>query len=172
MADETFVGKGFAKVFVKGNMDHVEEYQTNGADLKPGHVVTEQGETANTRDVDLASASQFPTGVVMKGTNGYVPSTGIDRNLDTALEDNEAVDVAPRGSGMTVYVHYQTSGATIKKGYPLIVGSEAGKVAPLGAYGNGTEAVDYPVYIVGKAAQDITQDLSNDQIVKMILNVD
>ncbi len=61
---------------------------------------------------------------------------------------------------------YQAAGATIKKGQRLIVGSEAGKLAPF-AYTDTAELTDTVIGAPFFADEDITQDNSNDQIVRI-----
>jgi len=166
MADETFVGEGIERVWVSGSGENQDIYLTNGVDIIAGLVVTEFGETAATRDVDLASLTEEPLGIVLKAVRNA--KLGVVRSLDTALDDNEQVWVQKKGGLQNiVYGVYQANGATIKRGTSLIVGSEAGKLAPWVYSEAGAASVATGVYIVGEAAEDVTQAASDDQIIKV-----
>ncbi len=169
MADETFAGRGISKIWIRGTGDQQVNKRSNGVDLLPGFVVTDFGETAATNKVDLAGATERPTGIVLKPIVN-LNDVGVPRNLDAPSVADESLLVQKiTGLNNTVYGIYQANGATIKKGTPLIVGSEAGKLAPWVYSEAGAASVATGVYIVGEAGQDITQDGSNDQIIEVVM---
>ena len=170
MADETFANTGINQTVVEwgpGGPTDIKVVKANGTDLLNAMTVTRVGETAGTEDVDLAGATEYPAGIII-GTVTIKLSTGIPRALDTANEDNESLVMAPRNSGHTVIGKYQATGATMKAGTKLVPGSEAGKLAPF-SYTDTAEATDTMKLVAGELAEDVTQDNTNDQLVKVRL---
>lgn len=169
MADETFVGRGISKTWIRGTGDQQVLKRANSTDLLNGLVVTDFGETAATNKVDLCGATERPTGITLKPAINLNDS-GVPRDMDDNSVADESLWIQKKsGLNNTVYGVYQTGGATIKKGTPLIVGSEAGKLAPWVYSEAGAASVATGVYIVGEAGQDITTDGSNDQKIEVVI---
>ena len=143
------------------------EYLTNGVDIKPAMIVTELGETAGTRDIDICGTLEMPAGVMLHATSNAFE--GVVRSLDTALQNDEACVVQRRAGGIQkVWVIYNTGAATCKRGEPLVVVS-AGKVGVWVYTTAGDDWLESGAYIIGHAAQDITTDASDDQLVEMYI---
>lgn len=169
MADETFAGRGISKIWIRGTGDQQVEKRASDTGILNGLVVTDFGETAGTNKIDLAAATEIPLGIALKPTIN-LSDVGVPRNLDALSVADESIKVQKKsGLNNTVYGVYQAGGATIKKGTPLIVGSEDGKLAPWVYSEAGAASVATGVYIVGEAGQDITTDGSNDQKIEVIL---
>lgn len=161
MADETMSGVGRKTVMVRpGIPNGIIECTVGDADEKPGMVVTGVGETHP--EVDLCASTEVPLGVLLERE---------DLDIDTAItaaEGAKGVRVALVGSGCVVYVFYMANAGTAKAGQLVSVASEAGKVG-LWSYAEDAEATDTVSTVVGKLLQDVTNDASNDQVVKIIL---
>lgn len=169
MADETFAGRGISKIWIRGTGDQQKNKRANSTDLLNGLVCTDFGETAATNKVDVCGATEIPNGIILKPVINLNDS-GVPRNLDANSVADESLLVQEKsGLNNTVYGTYQAGGATIKKGTPLIVGSEAGKLAPWVYSEAGAASVATGVYIVGQAGQDITTDGSNDQKIEVVI---
>lgn len=174
MTDETFDGKGIPRVWQGGTGNGQEIYQADGTDLKPGFFCTEKGETAATRDIDLASAGEPVTGCILKPVVN-ADSNGLARNLDAASVDNEQIWVQRLGFNNKVKAIYMAGGATSKRGTRIQIASEAGKIAPAAvAAGTATSPTDAEltaaqIAVIGVLDQDVTTDASNDQIVDVLI---
>ena len=159
IADETFVGKNIAVVDRGGTGKGQEWKVTNGTDIKAGLIVANDGETADSHDWDLATATD-------KNLAHALRAKIEDQSLDVALGDNEDFLIQLPGYGNKGWGVYQANGASIKKGQRLIVGSEGGKLAPF-SYVDAAELTDTVVGAPFFADQDVTTDASNDQIIKI-----
>jgi len=139
--------------------DAIIEAVTNGTDIKPGHVVTNVGES-NEEDIDLCGQTETPLGVVLCNP---------DHNIDDAYSDNTTVQVARCGSGCKVRVWYQANGGDAQKGEIVVLGSEAGKVVVYG-YTDGAVNTDTLATKVGRLAEAVTNDATDDQVVEVWLD--
>ena len=163
MADETFVNEIINDIFISGDKDLRETYLTADALHKPGDVVTNASQTADTKDTVIAASGARPIGGVERAVRNALQ--GVPRNLDTALADNESYYLHPKGCGNILWGTYQAGVATIKKGHPLIVAAESSKLAP------GTVGTTLDDIVYGSVWQDVTTDASFDQKVMVKLNV-
>ena len=94
-----------------------------------------------------------------------------DLDVDTAItaaEGAKGVRVALIGSGCVVRVFYQANLGNAKAGQYVSVSSEDGKVG-LFSYVNAAMATDTLGTVIGKLLEDVTNDATNDQVVKVIL---
>ena len=160
MADETYVGKNIAVVWIGGSGLGQKWFITNGTDIKPGLALAVDGETVASWDIDPAVA----TDILIAGT--ALRAKIEDQSLDVALGDGENVLVQITGFGNIMQMIYQAAGGDGRFNQPLIVGSEAGKLAPY-AYTDGATLTDTLLGVKFWLYQDVTNDASNDQIVKV-----
>lgn len=156
MVDETYVGKDIAKVWTGGTGLGQKWFITNGTDIIPGLALAVDGETDQSWDVDPA----VNTDLNILGTGLHAKLE--DQSLDVALGDGEEILVQVTGFANIMWMTYQANGASIKWNTPLIIGSEAGKLAPF-AYVDGATLTDTLRGVKFWAYQDVTTDASNDQ---------
>lgn len=83
MAADTFESRGINSVIESGD-PIIVNMVTNGTDIKPGMIVSRNGETAD--DVDLAEDDESPYGIVLEKW---------DTDIDTAYADGIVIPVAP-----------------------------------------------------------------------------
>lgn len=89
-----------------------EYYRTNGADIKPGMVVTKTGETIQTRNIDIPGAvDEVSAGIV-----GLLP----DHDIDTAYADDVSVPVYTKGSGAVCWAWITAAEADQVQGAPVM----------------------------------------------------
>ena len=76
----------------------------NSSTMIPGDVVTREGETTTTNDISECTgsatdpgAAETPLGVIIENES---------QDLDSVYSDNDQARVAPKGSGMEVFVQY------------------------------------------------------------------
>lgn len=127
MAESIGSSRNAQTIVIKGlNPNYIVERRINGADIKPGHVVTNYGE-ANKNDIDLCDAGEPPLGIALEhyfddGLAGTVRDTP---DIDTVYTDNATVRVALIGSGMSVlsYLGGQTTTTTVYEGSRLVAKS-------------------------------------------------
>lgn len=123
MTDETLGSRSKGQVVLKGyNPNYIVERRINGSDIKPGHIVTNYGESVN-EDVDLCGAGEPPLGVALEHVaNDGLASIRDTPDIDTLYTDNAVVRVALCGSGMTVlcWLAGQTTTTAVYGGTKLV----------------------------------------------------
>ena len=139
--------------------DAIIEAVTNGSDIKPGHVVTNVGES-NEEDIDLCAQTETPLGVVLCNP---------DQDIDTAYDDNTTVQVARCGSVCKVRVWFQANGGDANLGLLVCVGSEAG-IVTVWSYTDAAVNTDTLATVVGRLAEAVTNDATDDQVVEIWLD--
>ncbi len=171
MADDTFVARGINRVWQQGTGNRQGIFKANGADIAPGFFMTQEGETAGTRDIDLCAAGEEPAGAMLKTVEP--DHGGRVRSLDDAAEDNEDVWVQEPGGDNTTYAWLIANAGTMKKGTQLMISSEAGKLikAAVDASSDGAptdaELTTMLNTVVATLEEDYTNDASDDWLVKV-----
>jgi len=111
-------------IWVKGNPFTITVNNSTDA-VKPGHIVTRTGETADTRNVAWPDgADDLPTGVV-----GCAPG----HDIDTAYSTGDMMPLYPCGEGATVWVRVKTSAGAIYHG--LLAAEDSGTANGLAIIG-------------------------------------
>lgn len=100
---QTFADIKKKDVVAKGKPDpkRVVRRRTNGADIKPNTIVTEEGETYPDVDI-IATSAETPLGVAWRYT--FENDKPEDWTWDTAFADNKFIDVIlPHDGNLEIY---------------------------------------------------------------------
>lgn len=137
MTDDTFVARGISRVWQKGSQEGQEIYLANGTDIVAGYAVTQEAETAATKDIDLCAAGEEFHGIVLQPVN--LSYGGRPVTLDEANQDNESIIIQRPGYHNTCYAWLVSSAGTMKAGTKLMVSGTAGQLikAAVDASSNG-----------------------------------
>ncbi len=137
--------------------------RTNGADMFPGCLVSESGETFP--DVDLLATAELEIlGVVL----GEVYPAD-DYDIDSTIADNTKVYVLrPTGGRVVIAVLYETAAVNVVKGATVGVPTvDAGFWGVL-TYADAAAATDTTEGRMGRAASAVTGHASNQKV--MLVN--
>lgn len=180
MAAETFADKGW-KPILEANPSApyaFETYQDNGGVCKLGYGVTRNGETFASLDVTLiasAAESRESPGIAVRIIDSSSPPQELD--YDDTAGDNDAVIVAPKGSGHVVAAMMLSAQGDLTAG-TLLQFDTAGRVKKFvasAAAGDSIQAIRDDVHaIVGRLAEDCpesTSDPKKDVLCKVRLAV-
>jgi hypothetical protein len=165
------IGTRSQTIVIKGyNPAYIVERRINGADIKPGHVVTGYGE-ANQNDVDLCAAGEPALGIALEhymddGLAGTVRDTP---DIDTLYTDNATVRVALIGSGMTClsFLGGQTTTTAVYAGSELYAKSSG--VLQLSTFVSTTAQL--AADLVGRVGKSIEYDAggSLDKVIAIVI---
>ena len=98
-----------------------ETVRTNGTDIKPGHALTDTGETVLLKDVDLPGAADE----IFAGIAGLLPN----QDIDIAYGDNIAIPMWQKSTDAIVFAWITANDGDKASGAPLQHGGTALLVA-------------------------------------------
>lgn len=160
---ETLGGLGIKSIIRAGKgaltPDDIVKRRTNGADMFPGCLVSENGETHP--DIDLlANAELSILGVVLGEIR---PADNYD--IDDTIADNTFVEVLlPTGGRTIIAVLYETAAVNVLKGDHVGVSTvDAGFWGKV-TYADAAAATDTMMGSMGRAASAVTGHASNQKV--------
>ncbi len=158
MVDDTLASRGINSIVWHG-APKKSIRRSNGSTIKPGDVVTAEGQTFP--DVKLAAAGEKPFGVVLER---------YDIDIDTAYgDDDEFLPIASIGKnpGLGVRVKRKANAGANEPG-ELWVTDADGEVS-IWSYADATAETDSLETIVGQGAWSRPNDASNMELIKITL---
>lgn len=160
---ETLGGLGIQNVIREGKgglaLDDIVIRRTNGADLFPGCLCSENGETFP--DIDLAASAELQLLGVVLGE--VYPADTWD--IDDTISDNTKVYVLkPTGMRTKIAVLYETVAVNVDYGEHVgTATADAGFWGKL-VYADAAAATDTTMGVMGKAASTATGHASNQKV--------
>lgn len=161
MADETYADLGLYSILKNEgllDMKRVVTRRTNGADIKPGHLVTSEGETDP--DVDQMDGANDATFLGIAWKHAYESDIPDNWDIDDAFADNtEILIILPHGGQLGVYLHLAPKGTSaneVSEGDMVVCSAESGGDGQIDK--GATDGSHNPNLVVGVVAPEEAAD--------------